>query len=131
MEQLRRSRIRSPCDAVLFRWQPVCRFVWKSADCLGSNGADWKQRRSEVLELVWIRQPCRMVCLFRVMVCQSKWFNRKRKSSEVLIVQFRCYLVSEKEQMAKWWNNPISWNDYFLRLGSRWNIRPRRNCRKV
>ena len=24
-------------------------FVWKSADCLGSNGADWKQRWSEVL----------------------------------------------------------------------------------
>ena len=24
MEQLRRSPIRSPCDAVLFRWQPVC-----------------------------------------------------------------------------------------------------------
>ena len=29
-------------------------FVWKSADSLGSNGADWKQRWSEVLELVWI-----------------------------------------------------------------------------
>ena len=131
MEQLRRSRIRSPCDAVLFRWQPVCWFVWKSADRIGCDGAAWKQRRPEVLELVWIRQSCRMVCLFRVMVCRSKWLNRKWKSSEVLIVQFRCYLVSGKEQMAKWWDNPISRNDYFLRLESRWNIRPRRNCRKV
>ena len=72
MEQLRRSPIRSPCDAVLFRWQPVCWFVWKSADCLGGNGAAWKQRRSEVLELVWIRQSGRMVCLFCKLVCGSE-----------------------------------------------------------
>lgn len=86
MEQLWRSRIRSPCDAVLFRWQPVCWFVWKSADCIGSNGADREQWRPEVLELVWIRQPSRMVCLFCELVCRSKRSDSKWECSKVLIV---------------------------------------------
>ena len=101
MEQLRRSPIRSPCDAVLFRWQPVFWFVWKSADCLGGNGADRKQRRPEVLELVWVRQPSRMVCLFCELVCRTKWNGCIWTSIEVFKLCCRSKLVSGTRKMER------------------------------
>ena len=93
LARLRRPGIRSTCDAVLFRWKPVCRIVREQPDGIRGNGAGREPGRPEVLVMVWIQRKGGMVRLFCIMVRGSVWVDHKRGGSEVCILPGWCGMV--------------------------------------
>ena len=74
-------------------------YIWKNPDRHRQSGnrsgssISGRKRRNNLLELVWIWKPSRVVCLLCVMVCRPEWLYPEWSYSKILSLFGRCEMV--------------------------------------
>lgn len=91
VEQLWGQAVCTTCASVLYIWKNPDRHR-QSGNRSGGNIAG-RKRRNNLLELVWIGKPGRVVCLLCVMVCRLEWLYPEWSYSQILSLFGRCEMV--------------------------------------
>ena len=74
-------------------------YIWKNPDRHRQSGnrsgssISGRKRRNNLLELIWIWKPSRVVCLLCVMVCRPEWLYPEWSYSKILSLFGRCEMV--------------------------------------